>query len=593
MKRVLKVVLIASVVMMALLIGGMVYLSQVRSRRDADNQQEENKELDILLDDVEKVSFTDDDEIIPLYLTGKNKNVMTFDDKPLSEVYTTGHTKQIDKKLRIEKKRGSRRIDNALWAWNPYGTQPMSLYMYFLTRENCSMTYTVSVLDEKIPDFTRTLNNHQEGNVTDVQEYSIIGLIPGKKNYITLRVYGADGKEKKEMIYSIDAPKLPEDIDAQISMTKGYNHTLLSNGLYLVYGNHKNKKDGSYILFCDNSGYLRSYLPLKADAASNVEEIDGCLFFPCSKDQFVLMSPSGQVRKVYSIKGYELYGGFAYDGASDIYALADIAGGKSVHDKILQIGLKEGQIEKIIDMGSLLPKAKAKAKKNSKGKKSLNWLDLNSIQYIDSSTLLLSARELSSVIILKNIQKSRPSLKSILGEDILWYGTGLKKKIAEKAGSFNAQFGQTCVISGDSGEYVDLTPELDEEGNVIESEEAVPTKQYYICMFNSNYGDSKTVSVNYRSFGAGTKKKKAAASYYYQYRYDEGENVYSLVTSMELPYSPEGGSVQLCDGNPIIGNQKEKAFMEYTPDGKMLHTYDTEFRFRKVEKKNMKQFWFV
>ncbi len=61
---------------------------------------------------------------------------------------------------------------------------------------------------------------------------------------------------------------------------------------------------------------------------------------------------------------------------------------------------------------------------------------------------------------------------------------------------------------------------------------------------------------------------------------------------MELPFSAEYGSVQVFQGNIIAGSSDKKVFMEYTGDGKMLHTYDTSFVFTKVEKNDMKHYWF-
>lgn len=593
MKKVARIIIIASTVMFAALAGIMLYMNHIKEQQGSGSEQELHKELDMILDDVEQLEFTEDDEIIPLYLSGKKKNVITGD-ASLSEIYTTAHTKKTDKKLLVEKKRGSRRIDNAVWAWNPYGTQPMSLYVYFPTRSDNYLGYTISVDSEEIPDFTRILNNNADGNLTQAQEYSIIGLIPGKKNYITLRLYRPNGSVQKEMIYSIDVPDVPKDIEARISVTKGYNQKLLGSGLYVVYGNNVENKDRSYLLFYDNSGYLRSYIPLKSNCAENVEILDGCLFFPCSKTEFALMSPTGQIKKMYSLEGYRLYGGFSYDGSGNIYALADQVSDKSaIHDKVICLELKSGNISKVIDMGDYLKAAKKKAQKNIRNKRKLNWLDLNSIQCRNGTTLVLSARETSGIIILSRVNKAKPVLKSILGEDILWHGTGLGKKIAKKADRFTAQFGQHTVTSADSGEYKDMTPELDADGNPVETGEETLARQYYLYMFNNNYGNSQTLpSINYKSFHAGTKKKKARYSYYYQYLFDETENVYNLVGKIELPFSADYGSVQVYGGNIIAGSSDQKVFMEYTPEGKMLHTYITKFVFTKVEKMDMKGYWF-
>jgi len=621
MKKIVKAIFIVSTIMVAALAGIMLYLNHLKGQYNNDEKQREYQELDIVTEEVPRTAFTEKDVITPLYLSGKNKNVFTFDDVPLSKVYTTAYTKSVDKKLLTEKKRGSRRIDNALWAWNPYGTQPMSLYVYFLTRTNSYLEYTISVEDEEIPDFTRTLNNHEEGNATLTQEYSIIGLIPGKKNYITLRLYREDGTLDKQKHYSIDVPETPKDIEHKITMTKGYNHLLLSSGLYAVYGNDRNKNTKPYILLYDNSGYLRGYVPLKAGAADHVEVLDGCLFFPCSRNQFALMSPTGQIRKMYTLGGYEIYAGFAYDGQNGVYVLADNKQKKTMHDGLIKLDLKHGEIEReynlqeylgnvkkraqnnINEMGKTKKKAKGEskarkkaAKKNTAKSKKLNWLDLNSIQCIDKTSLILSSRELSSVLVLKKINKRTPVLKGIIGENIFWQGTGVGKKVAKKVGSFVSQFGQNAVTWGYSGEYQELSPEYDENGEIIQNDTTDTTlsKQYYIYLFNNNYGNSKTMSsVNYASYDAGTRKKKPSHSYFMTYLYDETKNMYRLDKKLEMPFSAEYGSVQQQpNGNTVIASPDNKVFMEYTSDSKMLHSYRMDGKFTKIEKRDFKDFWF-
>ena len=63
------------------------------------------------------------------------------------------------------------------------------MYLFFQTDGKCYCRYTISVKNDKIPDFTRTLANGASGNVSTEHEYQIIGLVPGQTNFITLKLY--------------------------------------------------------------------------------------------------------------------------------------------------------------------------------------------------------------------------------------------------------------------------------------------------------------------------------------------------------------------------------------------------------------------
>ena len=63
---------------------------------------------------------------------------------------------------------------------NPYGTNTLSLYVYFTTEELVSVSYTVSVEDESIDDFSQTPAG--EDDFDTEHEFQVLGLIPEESN---------------------------------------------------------------------------------------------------------------------------------------------------------------------------------------------------------------------------------------------------------------------------------------------------------------------------------------------------------------------------------------------------------------------------
>ena len=74
---------------------------------------------------------------------------------------------------------------------NPYGTNTLSLYVYFTTQEPVSVSYNVSVPDLSIGDFSQTPEG--EGRFDTEHEFQVMGLIPEECNTITFTLTKEDG----------------------------------------------------------------------------------------------------------------------------------------------------------------------------------------------------------------------------------------------------------------------------------------------------------------------------------------------------------------------------------------------------------------
>ena len=129
MKKKLLTILITSLVMIA---GMGAFLWKMNSV----NRQQEKKKAALLqeemdtdtkdkaLEDVDKL------ELQTLYLSGDKKNVVTREYGSVDAIYNKAKSAAAEDMLTDIKKKRDYSEEDPLWAYNPYGTNPESLYMY-------------------------------------------------------------------------------------------------------------------------------------------------------------------------------------------------------------------------------------------------------------------------------------------------------------------------------------------------------------------------------------------------------------------------------------------------------------------------------
>lgn len=122
-----------------------------------------------------------------------------------AQIYSSNFQKNISKQL-DEKKKEKHDFANPLVVANPYRTNTTGLYLYFTTKEKAQIQYTVSA--EGYGDFTRTLYNEGENNLTTEHEYMLIGCVPGVTNTICLTAEDGNGKKLGSYTFTYDAPNL-------------------------------------------------------------------------------------------------------------------------------------------------------------------------------------------------------------------------------------------------------------------------------------------------------------------------------------------------------------------------------------------------
>lgn len=584
MKKRLILILITSIIMIAGLGGLSFYLYGEGQKILEEEKKQAAKELDILLSDSAKIDFKEANITSIDNYTSKYSPEIVY-----NETYSQGKTKEMEKK----KRKNVYKFENPLWQWNLYGTNNLSMYLYFKTGENVSIRYTIQVEDKEIPNFTRVLYNGEKDNVTREHSYQLTGFLPGKKNYIILDMYNPSGKLLNEAIFSINVPALASKAKSKLDVDVGKSEEQISNGLYTIYSD-------KYIWMYDNSGYLRSEIPLIGTTSQKMMFYEDNLFYGISGNQFVMVDKLGQVMECYSIGKYEQYADYVYNGYGQMWILATKPGkkSKSVKDTVISLDMDSKQVIELFSMEDLLKKMEKKAKKPKKAK-TFDWVTLNCIEQTGSDSVLLSSRELSAIIKVEKINSREPQISYMIGEEEIWKGTDYKRKLLKKSGQDEADEEQALEQAEsvlDLGEAEDVFfSQIGQSYIQYETSGELSEGQYYLYVWNSNYGEWNTnKKFKWNVFSdIGTTKKNAEYSYIKKYLVDENLNTFNLEEEQEVEYTKKNGSMQYYKEHRIDNYGSRKQFAEYDSKGRLIRKFSHSVKnVIRVEKQDMKGFLF-
>lgn len=505
-----------------------------------------------------------------------------LDLKHLDTVYDMAYQKAVQKQVDKYKKAKSYTPQEPLLMLNPYGTNTTGLYIYFETKQRVNVKYEVSVKDESICNFTGSLYTNASGMPLAVQEGQIIGLMQGMTNYVVLYLYDGDGNLVQKEGYKIDVPDYGTVKEPKLAREQIGNTALMTDGLYCIFGyDRRNKKEPKHLLFYDNEGNIRAEIPLDVTIQDvKLERVDGNLFFACSPKQYAQVNSLGKVEKVYSIgKKYLSHHDFDVVGSIDkVVILADERSKGTKEDVVLALDLYTGETKKILDFEKLMPDIRKNARitEGSADQEYLDWIHFNTVDMINDTDMLLSSRETSTIMRVNNVFE-KPELAWFAGDKAIWKGTKYEKLLLEKKGDFSSQAGQHTVT------YL--------------PDENLPEGQYYVYMFNNNYGvrDSNPEFDWSVIPGIGLPGKNAEYSYYYKYLVDENAGTYELVQKFALPYSSIVSSTQHYKGNIVTCSGMAGIFEEYDGAGKRIARFfmDVEMFTYRVFKYDMKGIWFA
>lgn len=615
MKKRLLTILLTSLVMIGLM-GGFLWKMNSMSKKLAKSEKELlAQELDIdksekALKDVDKL------ELQELYLSGGKKNVITREYKNIKEVYNTKKSAATEELLTDIKKKGEYTTEKPLWAYNPYGTNNNSLYLYFNSHGKCYCRYTVSVEDKNIPDFTRTLSNGASGNVSQEHEYQIIGLVPGQTNYIILKLYNSKNELSETLYYKVKMPKSRTGAQTILKSETGRSKVSIQNGLFTVFqapvSNKKTvtktvtkkvKKKGktlkkkvkkkvtvtvekSAVLLYDNSGVLRAELPV-LQAGRNAEIIYDNLVYAYSSNGIAQVNSLGQVVGVVQSPNYLFTGEFAYDGFGSLYVPGYFLARSSmpVFADILKVELESGDVTQALGGEFLGTLVRSHLKK---GNSRSGFID--SIQVVGTNQLLLSSSGLSSIFKVSNVNSLMPKLDYIISDKDLWKSDNkkqrkwLKKKILTKTlpEGASAPPEQTPLVNSildTKQETPDVfVSQYGQNALVIDQPSSLAEGQYYLYLLNNNAGRGAA--------------KENENSYYYRYLVDETAGTYILDQKDRLEKNAEGGNVTPFAESYLYCISDKKTFLECDTQGKTVKSFQTKQKIYRVYKNDWKGFWF-
>ncbi len=474
-----------------------------------------------------------------VYIINKNKSI---------EVYNMLYQQNVTKKISSGLEKNDYTADNPLMIYNPYGTNNNSINIYF---KDDNITLTSYKIEAKgYETFEKNLVECNE----EIQSYQLLGFVLGTKNTLYLNFTNETG-EKTTKKYILDFKNYKIATDNKVEITED-NSDELEDGLYAILGD---SSDDDYIWLVDNAGIIRGEIPIIGYRAVNLLFKDNEMYFSVSEKKIASMNNLGQITKIYNLGKYKLHHDYTFDeDKNNILVLASDTTKESCEDAIIKLNLASGKVEDAFYLEEVLPDIRESAyyNKDEVAKEvesvGVDWMHINTINYLPNDTVILSSRETSSVIKVSNIFDS-PKVEYILGDEKFYENYESKKYLYTKVGDFTIAGGQHTVS------YIP----------------ASTSGVYYLTMFNNNIGISTTVpDFTWSSIGLKySSPEDEGESYYYKYKVDENKKTFELVEKFEVPFSAYMSSVQNYNESIIIDSAQACTFSERNTDGSIKKTY--------------------
>lgn len=502
--------------------------------------------------------------------TSLGENIYSVENINNLNVYSEEFRTAIDEAYgNLEK--GRYNFENPLIVYNLYGTNKLSVNLKFSTWKASYLRYTIKVNEDGIADYTNTLKNNGENNLTKDHQYLLTGFVPGYENILKLELLNSSNKVIDSKEIKIDFSNMSILSEVILPKEDGTSTKALSNGLYAILGNDSPNED--YVSLYDNTGVIRGEIPITEQRANEVLFKDNIMYYSVSEKQIAGVNNLGRVIEVYDLGIYSLHHDYDFDNEGNLLVLADNTEKDTVEDIIVKVNLKTKEVTELIDFEPMfksfvdiliLPENETK----------LDWFHINSLEYVDGD-IIVSSRETSSIVKFTDIENEL-KLKYIISAKELWEGTEFEDYVYEQVGEFTIQGGQHCV------RYV---PTEDKE-------------EYYLFFYNNNLGMQNTrPDFNYSSIGLNNAKPlKGDNSYYYMYKVNEKNKTFELVDSLTVEYSGIVSSVQqMNNGNIVINSGVPGIFAEYDKDDNLIRKFKVKpnqiFVYR-VFKYDFNDFWF-
>ena len=459
----------------------------------------------------------------------------------VENVYTADFQQMRQEQLIAERDEEPRTIDNIYVKDDPYATNTRSLYVYFTTEQPATVSYTVAA--EGYPDFSADAYEGVDGATTE-HEFLVLGLLPDLTNTITLTITDETGDTTERVIEREGLGLLGTEevrLEQPVQPAEG---TDLGNGLYAILGNDSDDQD--FMFYYDANGVLRGEVPILFYRSHRLLfDDDGLMWFSASTEKMAAMDRLGRLVKILDLGDrYILHHDYAFDADQNLVLLATELNRSDgcVQDQIVKLDTDTGKVTPLLDMGDMFPEYKMSTDHAGIDESDLSatgkwdWIHFNTIQMLPDGSALLSARETSTIIKIDDLEGT-PTLDYMIGEPSVWAGTPQEDDFLTKVGDFPDTGGQHSIT------YVD--------------DPALPDGQYYLYMFDNNYGSAQTrPDFDWTVIdGIVTKYSIATEGAYSQYRrylVDESAGTYTEVNAFDVPYSPLVSSAQELDGGRVL-----------------------------------------
>ena len=459
----------------------------------------------------------------------------------IENVYTADFQQMRQEQLIAERDEEPRTIDDIYVKDDPYATNTRSLYVYFTTEQPATVSYTVAA--EGYPDFSADAYEGVDGATTE-HEFLVLGLLPDRTNTITLTITDETGDTTERVIEREGLGLLGTEevrLEQPVQPAEG---TDLGNGLYAILGNDSDDQD--FMFYYDANGVLRGEVPILFYRSHRLLfDDDGLMWFSASTEKMAAMDRLGRLVKILDLGDrYILHHDYAFDADQNLVLLATKLNRSDgcVQDQIVKLDTDTGKVTPLLDMGDMFPEYKMSTDHAGIDESDLSatgkwdWIHFNTIQMLPDGSALLSARETSTIIKIDDLEGT-PTLDYMIGEPSVWAGTPQEDDFLTKVGDFPDTGGQHSVT------YVD--------------DPALSDGQYYLYMFDNNYGSAQTrPDFDWTVIdGIVTKYSIATEGAYSQYRrylVDENAGTYTEVNAFDVPYSPLVSSAQELDGGRVL-----------------------------------------
>lgn len=455
--------------------------------------------------------------------------------------------------------RGGYTMDAPLAVLNPFGTGSNGLYLYFTTDYNCQIRYTVTTDDESIPAYTATANSAEEFG--KVQQFLLIGLVPGQENQVTLEAVNRQGEVKQSFTFTIQMPETTSGHPNRLEATEGESTAEMSDGLFYAMGLSDYY---GYTFFFDNDGILRYEMLLDGYHSDRILSLNDQILACVGSSKIARISRIGQVLQVYDLGRFELHHDFNWGPDGELVALATNTEGETVEDQLIAIDMESGEVTLLVDFSALMNDYFVTTEKVSANSSFFwqaglwDWLHLNSVQYLaEEDAVVVSSRETSTILKVKNVYEE-PAIDWMIGDEAFWQGTGFAQYSLTREGDFTPQYGQHDVT--------------------VIYDDSLPEGQYYLRMFDNNYWANST-RTGYTptlpdTVGQALTEDESIVSHVYYYLVDENAGTFQLAWSFDVPYSSVVSNVQLLEGgNYVVNSGVPQVYGEYDSEGNLIRQF--------------------